>query len=170
MKKFYNSICRTSEWTAKLAKWIVALLILSISYDVFMRYIFNAPTIWSFILSYMMGAAFAALGLSYVHSVGGNVRVDVLYIRFSPRMKLIIDLIFTIVFFSPMFAFLAYNFGVNAWKAFLDKQYAIESIWYPVVWPYMSVVTLGFALMFVQGIATFLKDVMTLVKGGKEPW
>jgi len=34
----------------------------------------------------------------------------------------------------------------------------------------MIVVTFGLGLLFVQGIATFLKNLMSLVKGGKEPW
>ena len=160
----------TSERIAKIVSWLVALLVISISYDVFMRYLFNAPTIWSYALSYMMGAALSALGLAYVHSVGGNVRVDIIYNKFSPKVKLIIDLFFTIIFLFPLYGFLAYNFGVNTWNAFVIKRYDINSIWYPVVWPYMTAITLGFALLFVQGIATFLKDMRTLIKGGKEPW
>ena len=160
----------TSERIAKIVSWLVALLVISISYDVFMRYLFNAPTIWSYALSYMMGAALSALGLAYVHSVGGNVRVDIIYNKFSPKVKLIIDLFFTIIFLFPLYGFLAYNFGVNTWNAFVIKRYDINSIWYPVVWPYMTAITLGFALLFVQGIAIFLKDMRTLIKGGKEPW
>lgn len=160
----------TSEWTAKIVRWIIILLILSISYDVFMRYLFNAPTIWSYALSYMLGATFSALGLAYVHSVSGNVRVDVIYNRFSPKVKQLIDLLFTIVFFFPLYGLLAYYFGVNTWKAFVIKEYDINSIWYPVVWPYMTAITLGFALLFAQGVATFLRDLKTFMKGGKEPW
>lgn len=160
----------TSEWTAKIVRWIIILLILSISYDVFMRYLFNAPTIWSYALSYMMGATLSALGLAYVHSVSGNVRVDIIYNRFSPKLKQIIDLLFTIIFFFPVYGLLAYYFGVNTWKAFVIKEYDINSIWYPVVWPYMTAITLGFALLFAQGVATFLRDLKTFMKGGKEPW
>ena len=160
----------TSERIAKIISWLVALLVISISYDVFMRYLFNAPTIWSYALSYMMGAALSALGLAYVHSVGGNVRVDIIYNKFSPKVKLIIDLFFTIIFLFPLYGFLAYNFGVNTWNAFVIKRYDINSIWYPVVWPYMTAITLGFALLFAQGVATFLRDLKTLMKGGKEPW
>jgi len=160
----------TSERIAKVVSWLVALLILSICYDVFMRYLFNAPTNWSFALSYMMGAALSALGLAYVHSVGGNVRVDIIYNKFSPKMKLILDLFFTIIFFFPLYGLLAYYFGVNTWHAFVIKRYDINSIWYPVVWPYMTAITLGFAFLFLQGIATFLRDLRTLMKGGAEPW
>jgi TRAP-type mannitol/chloroaromatic compound transport system permease small subunit len=170
MRRFYNDMTSTSERIAKIVSWIVALLIINICYDVFMRYLFNAPTNWSYASSYMMGAALSTLGLAYVYSVGGNVRVDIIYNKFSPKVKLIIDLFFTVVFFFALYGLLAYYFGVNTWNAFVVKRYDINSIWYPVVWPYMTAITLGFALLFVQGIATFLKDLGALMKGGKEPW
>ena len=170
MRRFYNGMTLTSERLAKVVSWLVALLVISISYDVFMRYLFNAPTNWSYALSYMMGAALSALGLAYVHSAGGNVRVDIIYNKFSPKTKLIIDMVFTIIFFFPVYGLLAYYFGVNTWNAFVIKRYDINSIWYPVVWPYMTAITLGFAFLFVQGIANFIRDVRTFVKGGAEPW
>ena len=170
MRRFYNGVTSASERTAKIASWIVILLTVSICYDVFMRYLFNAPTNWSFALSYMMGAALSAFGLAYVHSVGGNVRVDIIYNKFSPKMRLILDLFFTIIFFFPLYGLLAYYFGVNTWNAFVIKRYDINSIWYPVVWPYMTAITLGFAFLFLQGMATFLRDLKTFMKGGAEPW
>jgi len=170
MRRLYNGMTSTSERIARIASWIVALLIISICYDVFMRYLFNAPTIWSYASSYMMGAALSVFGLAYVHSVGGNVRVDIIYNKFSPKVKLIVDLFFTIIFFFPLYGLLAYYFGINTWHAFVVKRYDINSIWYPVVWPYMTAITLGFVLLFVQGIATFLRDLKTFMKGGKEPW
>lgn len=170
MRKFYSGMTRTSEQIAKLVRWIVLLLVISICYDVFARYLFNAPTIWSYSLSYMLGAVFSALGLAYVYSIGGNVRVDVLYIRFPPKLKLILDLFFTIIFFFPVYCFLAYYFGKNTWNAWVIKEYDINSIWYPVIWPYMTVVTIGFVILIVQGVATFIRDVRSLAKGGEEPW
>jgi len=170
MRGFYNGITSNSERIAKAASWIVILLTISICYDVLMRYLFNAPTIWSYALSYMMGATFSALGLAYVHSVGGNVRVDVIYNRLSLKVRLLIDLIFTIIFFFPLYGLFAYYFGAYTWEAFVVKKYDINSIWYPVVWPYMTAVTIGFTLLCVQGVATFLRDLKTFMKGGKEPW
>jgi TRAP-type mannitol/chloroaromatic compound transport system permease small subunit len=118
----------------------------------------------------MMGAALSAFGLAYVHSIGGNVRVDIIYNKFSPKTKLLLDLFFTVIFFFPLYSLLAYYFGVNTWNAFVIKRYDINSIWYPVVWPYMTAITLGFVFLLVQGIATFLRDLKAFMKGGEAPW
>jgi TRAP-type mannitol/chloroaromatic compound transport system permease small subunit len=170
MRKFYSGMTWFSERVARLARWIILLLVISICYDVFARYLFNAPTIWSYSLSYMLGAVFASLGLAYVYSIGGNVRVDIIYMKLSPRARQIIDLLFTVIFFFPLYIFLAYYFGKNTWNAWVIKEYDINSIWYPVIWPYMTIVTIGFVFLIVQGIATFIRDVRTFVKRGEEPW
>ena len=169
-RKIYNGVSLISEWTAKVAKWLIAILIVSICYDVFLRYIFNDSTIWSYVLSYMLGATFTAWGIGYVYRHNGNVRVDILYNKFSPKVKLIIDIFFTLVFFFPLYSLIAYNFGLKTWEAYVTQKIALESIWYPVVWPYMAAITLGFGILVLQGIANFLRDVMILAKGGKEPW
>ena len=170
IEKIYKGMGSVSEWVAKVAIWLLAILIVSIVYDVVMRYLFNAPTTWSFVLSYMLGAAFSALGQARGDSIGSNVRVDIFYTRFSARGKQIIDLVFTIIFFFPLYGFLAYYFAQLTQEAIRTHQTALESTWYPIIWPYMIVVTFGLGLLFVQGIATFLKNLMSLVKGGKEPW
>lgn len=170
MRKFYSGMNRISEQIAKVVKWIVLLLVITICYDVFARYLFNAPTVWSYTLSYMLGAIFSALGLAYVYSIGGNVRVDIIYTNLSLRKRQIIDLFFTLVFFFPLYGFLAFYIGRNTWNAWVIKEYDINSIWYPVIWPYMTLVTIGFVILLVQGVATFIRDVRNLAKGGAEPW
>jgi len=170
MRKIYNGVGIMSEWTARLGIWLIVALIISICYDVFMRYFFNAPTTWSYIFSYMLGASLSALGLGYVHKHGGNVRVDILNTRFSPKVRTIIDIIFAVIFFFPLYGYLTYLFGVYTLEAFLMNRKAVESAWYPVVWPYVTAVTFGFFVLVLQGAVIFLKDIISLSRSGKEPW
>jgi len=51
IKKAYDGMGLVSEWTGRAVMALVAVLIVSICYDVFARYLFNAPTIWSYTLS-----------------------------------------------------------------------------------------------------------------------
>ncbi len=44
------------------------------------------------------------------------------------------------------------------------------SAWSPITWPYKMVIAVGMVFLLLQGIATFLKDIMVLSKGGNEPW
>ena len=170
IKKIYDGVGLVSQWLGRLVMWLVVVLIVIITYEVMMRYLFNAPTVWSFDLGYMLLATLAALGFAYVYYHRGNVRVDVIYTRFSPKGKLIVDVVFTLLFFFPLFFMLVYVFLKDAWYAYSIKEIVPWGCWFPVTWPYKTMIALGFGLLLLQGTATFLKDVAALIKGGKEPW
>lgn len=171
IKRIYNGVGLVSEWSTKSVMLLVIVLIIIISYDVMTRYIFNAPNQWQFVTSYMILGSFVAIGFAYVHYLRGHVRVDLIYVKFPPKVKLIIDIFFTLVFFFPLFFMLAYEFVDDAWYAYSIKEVVKEhGIWYPITWPYKTMIALGFVLLWLQGLANFTKDVMALTKGGKEPW
>lgn len=169
-EKMYKGIGSVSEWSGKAIMLAVPVLVLSISYDVFMRYVFNAPTDWSFCLSYMLGGAIVAIALPYVFYHDANVRIDIIYSRLRRKRKLAIDMFCALVFFFPTLFALVTVFGKDAWYSYLIKEVAMESTWYPLLWPFKFGVILGIALLGLQGIATFVRDTISLTKGGKEPW
>lgn len=170
IRKISNGIGLLSEWSGKTVRWLLIVLIVVIAVDVFLRYFFNRPTLWSYPIAYMTGAVLVALGLCYVHYHQGMVRVDIFYARFSPKTKRIVDIVFAIICLLPLSACLAILFGVDTWRAYLTGEQAIETTWYPIVWPYKALVTVGYGLLFLQAVGTLLKDIAALTKGGKEPW
>jgi TRAP-type mannitol/chloroaromatic compound transport system permease small subunit len=155
-----------SDWSGRLVSWINVILIITITYDVVMRYLFNAPTNWSYTLSYMLGATMFCIGQGYVHRINGHVRVDILYVKFSPKVKLLLDFIFTILFFLPAFLLVSKSLWGNFFYSFHVQEKAIHSTWYPLTWPYKFLIAIGFSLFFIQGVMRLIEDFRTLVKGG----
>jgi len=170
IEKLYNRIGMISEWSGRTVRFLMIILVLNIVYDVSARYIFNAPTVWSFGLSYMVGTAIIAMGMCYVYYHHANVRIDIIYSRLPPKGKLLIDICLTVVFFFPLVFMLTKVWAQDTWQAYVLKEVSSETIWYPPLWPIKLVVTIGFVLLLLQGIAIFLKDVISLAKGGSEPW
>ena len=158
-----------SNWSGKLVSWINVVLIITISYDVIMRYVFNAPTDWSYTLSYMLGATMFCIGQAYVQRINGHVRVDLLYVKFSPRTKLLLDVLFTILFFLPTFFMVSRNLWINFLYAYHVKEKAIHSTWYPLTWPYKLLIAIGFTLFFIQGLVRLIQDLRAVAKGGASP-
>lgn len=155
-----------SDWSGRLVSWINVVLVITITYDVIMRYLFNAPTNWSYTLSYMLGATMFCVGQGYVHRINGHVRVDLLYVKFSAKTKLLLDLIFTILFLLPAFLLVSKSLWENFFYAYHVQEKAIHSTWYPITWPYKFLIAIGISLFFVQGVTRFIEDFRTLVKGG----
>ena len=167
LQKICNGMGLVSEWAVKVGLWLVLLLIVVITYDVIMRYVFNAPTNWAFCLSYMLGGIIAATGLAYVHYHNANVRVAIIYSRLSPKRKLIFDTLFSSIFLFPLFSLLTWIFWKDALYSYSIQELALESTWYPVLWPFKTLMAVGISLFWLLAIIMFVKDVLTLARSGR---
>ena len=170
VEKIYRGVGLVSGWSGRVASFLVVILVISITYDVFMRYALNAPTTWSYPLSYMLGGCVVVLGMPYVYYRNANVRIDVIYSRLPPKTKLALDICLSFLVFFPTVFVLVTIFGEDAWHAYVIKEVAIETIWYPILWPFKTLMALGLGLLFLQGITTLIKDIVSLTKGGTESW
>src|SRR5229473_5268410 len=87
----------TGVWVA----WLNVPLVLAVAYEVFARYVFNAPTIWSFDVTYMLYGTIFMLGAAYALHKGAHIRTDFFYEKWSAQTKGIVDSISYVVFFFP---------------------------------------------------------------------
>jgi len=61
--KFIHAIEGLSQWVGRAFGWCILILTLSVSYEVFVRYVLNAPTVWAFdMMVQMYGALFLMAG------------------------------------------------------------------------------------------------------------
>jgi len=170
IRKICEGIGMVSEKVAEFDKWIIVVVILATSYEVFMRYVLNAPTTWAWATTQMLGAGFIALGLANNHRLNANVRVDIISMSLSPKVRAVLEVLFTLLFFFPLFFVTTRLFVQDAFFALSINQVDNSCAWSPVTWPYKMVLAAAFVLMFAQGIGTFLKDIAKLKTGGEEPW
>ena len=154
-----------SEWTGKTASWLVWPLMLAITYEVICRYALNAPTVWAYDMSYMIGGSMMALGMGYVLQERGHVRVDILYDMLPMRMRRLLDLIFTVLFFFPItaaFVYLSWQYALLAWVRGERSGYGI---WEPTLIPFRSIVFVAWTVLLLAGIAWFTRTLVALVRG-----
>jgi TRAP-type mannitol/chloroaromatic compound transport system permease small subunit len=157
---------RTSQQVGKIGAWLGLILILSIGFEVVMRYIFRAPTLWSFDVSYMLGGSMYVMGLAWVLRDEGNVRVDIISTRFPAKVQIYINLILTILLFFPMAIFLfkiSLERTIHSWRILEKASY---TVWYPAIYPLRTLVCLAILLWLLQGFATFYRNIQKL-KGEK---
>jgi TRAP-type mannitol/chloroaromatic compound transport system permease small subunit len=156
-----------SLWCGKAVSVAVFVMVLIIAYDVFLRYLFRAPTIWQYDISYMLGGSVILLGAGYVHLQRRHVRVDIIYNKFSPRMRLFSDVCFTLIFFFPLVTGLFLVAAEHAIEAYEIKEFSEVGFWRPRMWPFRSVIAIGLAVLLIQGVANFIRDLFLLVRGEK---
>jgi TRAP-type mannitol/chloroaromatic compound transport system permease small subunit len=144
----------TGVWVA----WLNLPLVLAVSYEVIARYLFNAPTIWSFDVTYMLYGTIFMLGAAYALHKGAHIRTDFFYENWSPKTKGIVDSISYLVFFFPSLILLLAASGNEAWYAFQIHETSEQTPWRPILWPYKTVVPLTCVLLMIQGVSETIKS------------
>jgi len=163
MKSFLKAIDSISEWSGKIVSFLAIAFCLVILYEVVARYIFNAPTIWAHEISLALYGVYVVLLGAFILLGGGHVNVDIIYNRFSPRRKAIIDLFTWLIFFLWV--------GVAVWKGWqmglvsLSFQEHIESPFGCPVYPVKLAVPLGLLLIFLQGLAKYIRTATFALTG-----
>lgn len=109
---------------------------------------------------YMFSALFLLCG-GYTLLKQEHVRIDVLYLRFSRRTQVLIDLFGTVAFLMPMVLLMAYL----AWPYFyasLSSGEMSANAGGLILWPVKLMIPVGFTLLALQGISEFIKRVAFL--------
>ncbi len=94
-------IDQVAIWSGRLTCWLLVPLVLGLTYEVVARYLFNAPTIWAYDLTFMLYGTFFMLGAAFALQRKGHVRTDMYYDRWSPRRQAMIDLVCYLLVFLP---------------------------------------------------------------------
>ncbi|MDH4264799.1 MAG: TRAP transporter small permease subunit [Deltaproteobacteria bacterium] len=165
MKRFCRGIDRINEQTGKLISLFIIILVAVILYEICARYLFNRPTIWAQEISQMIYGAYVILLGGYVLQRGGHVNVEILYGRFRPRTKAIIDLFTWLLFFFFCGLILVKGWDM-AWDSFKVRETEPTSF-APPVYPIKMMIPLGALLLLLQGLAKFLRT-LALAISGKE--
>jgi len=145
----------TGTWVA----WLNVPLVLAVVYEVFARYAFNAPTIWSFDVTYMFYGTIFMLGAAYALHKGAHIRTDFFFERWSIRTRGTIDSIAYLVFFFPSLITFFVVSGAEGWYAFEIGERSEQTPWRPILWPFKMVVPLTCLLLLIQGVSETIKSV-----------
>ena len=166
MKRFLRAIDKINEQTGKVISYLVLFLVGVVLYEIFVRYLFNSPTIWAHETSQMIYGAYVILLGGYVLQRWGHVNVDILYHRFTPRTRAIIDL-FTWLLFFYFCGLLLVKGWEMAWDSFQVRETEPTSF-APPVYPIKMTIPLGALLILLQGLAKFIRDLTFAITGKEE--
>lgn len=154
--KISRGIDALNERVGRLVIWLVLAATLISAGNAMVRYGLNASSnAWLEIQWYLFGLIFL-LGAGYTLKHNGHVRIDVLYGRFTPRTRAWVDLLGGLLFLLPMSGIIAWL----GWDFFL-ASYAVDETSPDagglLRWPIKLAVTLGFSLLWLQGVSEVIK-------------
>jgi TRAP-type mannitol/chloroaromatic compound transport system permease small subunit len=154
-----------STWVGKAFAWLILVLTLGISYEVFVRYVLRAPTTWAFDFSYITYGAMFLMAGAYTLARNGHVRADVIYRFLRPRTQATLDLVLYILFFFPAVAAFMYA-GWN--YAQMSVRFREVSIFSPAgipVFPLKALIPVTGVLLLLQGIGEVIRCIVCIREG-----
>jgi len=158
IEKSINSLNeKVGYWTA----FLVIPLVLVVAYEVVMRYAFNAPTIWVFEATTLIYGCHFMIGLAYTLKYDGHVCIDVFEARLAKRPRTILRLIVSLILFMPTVGMLTVWSVIYAADSWRNWEHASTS-WAPPLYPFKTLMAIGFLLLLLQGIAKWLNDFRSL--------
>ena len=163
IKWLVQLIDRVTEWVGKATLPFVLLVMAMLALEVVLRYGFNRPTSWAWPISIQFAAAFGLVGGAYTFLHRGHVRVDVIYNRFPPKVKAVVDLALSIPFFL-FCGVLLWLGGEMAWASLMAREVKVEGITY-AFYPLKVLLVAACFLLFLQGVAKFIRNLGIVITG-----
>ena len=158
IKIYVKSMDSISMLIGNIVKFLVLLMIAVLAYEAVSRNIFGNSNKWSLEITQFINGTYYLLGGAYVYLIGGHVRMDFFYERWSRRKKAIIDI-------CTFILSLAYLTGLLL-GGISSSYYAVKynqtnySAWGPPIAPMKIIATVGIVLMLLQNISELIKDIV----------
>ncbi len=157
MNSVIYAIESLSIWVGRAFGWCILILTLSVSYEVFVRYVLNAPTVWAFdMMVQMYGALFLMAG-PYALAQDTHVRGDVLYRLFPVRVQATLDFVLYILFFFPGMLALFWFGAEIASDSWRYREVSWNSPARIQIYFFKTLIPLAGGLLIIQGIAELLR-------------
>ncbi len=165
MLAYIGLVDRFSTAIGKAFGWFILIMTFGTSYEVFVRYVLDNPTVWAYDLSYNMYGALFIMAGAYTLSRNAHVRGDVIYRLWPPRAQASIDLTLYILFFFPgvlALTFAGYRYAGELWRYHEVSVYSPSDI---PIFPLKTLIPIAGFTLLLQGLAEVFRCIICLRTG-----
>ncbi len=152
--KLVDAFSRLLSWIAQI---VTVVLVISMIYEVVARYVFGAPTMWAFDISYMCTGTLFVLGAAYALREDAHVRIDFLAQKMPAKFRQSLEGVVFVVLLVPIFGALSKFAIERAWRAWATSEVESVSPWAPLMWPFYSILALGLTALTLQQLVHGLR-------------
>ena len=139
------------------------LMLVNVFYDAIMRYFFSSGSIALQEMEWHLFAMVFLFGIAYGLKEDGHVRVDVLYDRFTPRNKAIVDIAGTLLFLLPLSVLIIEGSVWYVQEAYGSGEISGDPGGLPYRWLIKLVIPASFVFLVVSAIGFIIHNVNILL-------
>src|SRR5213593_3697543 len=165
MQKLLLFVDRISTTVGQAFSFLILALTLHVSWEVYSRYVLDAPRAWAFDAMIMMYDTRFMMEDAYTLTKNSHVRGHLIYNFFTPRAQATLDLTLYIVFFIPgvtALVWAGYTYAAESWAINEHSNITAEG---PPVYPFKTVIPVAGALILMQGIVEIIRCIICLKQG-----
>lgn len=156
------------EHAGRLASWTGFALVCVMAFNVLLRYLFQTGSVAMQELEWHLMAPLSLLCIAYAIKHEGHVRVDILYGRFPPRVKQVLDVLACLaaVAFSVIIIKLSIGYVMQSYNI---GEKSPDPGGLPYRFILKSMIPLGFLLLLAQSLAATLRSLIPFFGGAVPP-
>lgn len=166
MNALIKNIERITAGVGIAAAFLLVPLVLATCFEVFMRYVMDAPTVWTYEVGYLLTGAHFLLGMAFTLREGEHIRIDIFSGKFSVRTRSVIDLLSYAVML-PLMLWLTYALFQYLQMGYLRNEHSGQSSLNLPVWPFRAVFLVAFFILTLQILAEVIKNVRRFSSGSR---
>jgi TRAP-type mannitol/chloroaromatic compound transport system permease small subunit len=156
-----GGIERFIDVVGQCTAWISLAIVVLMAVNVLLRYAFSVGSVWAQELEWHLLAPLILFGMSYALRHGDHVRVDIVYGRFPPRVKLFVDLLSALLTVAISILIIWFSLSYVQ-QAYVIDEGSPDPGGLPHRFILKSLIPLGFALLLLQAIASALSTLQRL--------
>jgi TRAP-type mannitol/chloroaromatic compound transport system permease small subunit len=165
MLSIIHAIESLNIWIGRAFGWCILILTMSVAYEVFVRYVLNAPTVWAFdMMIQMYGALFLMAG-AYALAQDTHVRADVIYRLIPVKWQARIDFVLYFIFFFPGMLALVYYGAEIASDSWRYKEVSWNSPARIQIYFFKTLIPIAGTMLIAQGISECMRCISALKTG-----
>ena len=150
-----QAIDAVSEWLGKLCAWCLFAIGFFITFEVLMRYVFNAPTIWVDEISRVLQVWVVFLATPYVLKHREMISIDVLLRDPNTLRRRLAESFSIVVLF--VFMSVAVYYGFELWLKATLAGHTTDTYLAPPKWFTHAPVWVGGTLLLLQGVVQLVR-------------
>ena len=160
-------IVKTVDTLGKVISVLLLLMVLNVSFDVMMRYLFHNSSVGMQEMEWHLFAVIFLFGISIALKDEGHVRVDFLYERFSPRKKAMINILGTLFFLMPLALLILFGSLEYVQDAYVTHEISEDPGGLPYRWLIKGMIPLSFSFLLFSAVGYVLQNVRLYKEAGK---
>ncbi|MCO6185597.1 TRAP transporter small permease subunit [Rhizobium sp. L1K21] len=161
LKTYVRVVEKCNRWIGRATMYLIFVLMGVLLYSSVSK-VFFWPANWTLEMAEFIMVAYFIVGGPYSLQLDSHVRMDLLYGRWSPRTKALVDC-FTVFLLIAYLIFMLYG-GISSTSYALEYGETSYSSWSPYMAPIKIAMVVGIFLMLLQTTAILIKDI-AFVKG-----